>query len=366
MIRQLLLKTYRSFESYAIRDLTRVNLLVGRNNSGKTSILESVHLLASQGDPTVLVQSTRRRGEIPAKIGTDRSDGLRRHELHDVSQQFFGRRLQVGAEFRISSKDRLGHVSAMIRPAEESDSKDLLEVDTDDLQTLVLRLGGSNRDPIDIPVNADGSLTLTRRVLLRAASRAPQETQLVRFLSTESAGLGSLAEMWDDVQRAGRESEVIDALRILETDLGSIHFLAAPRRYGEASSGILLGFEPGTPRVPLGSHGDGSRRLLAISLSLTQLTNGFLLVDEIDTGLHWTVMEDMWRLVVETTRKSRTQIFATTHSYDCVRGLASLLASRPDLAEEVSIQKIERSLARAVAFDADRIRAAVKHGIELR
>ena len=366
MIRQLILKKYRSFESYTIRDLARVNLLVGRNNSGKTSILEAVHLLASQGDPNILVQSTRRRGEVPVKTGADGSADLRHRELHDVSQQFLGRRLQVGAEFFVSSEDGLGHVSATIRSADESEPKDLFEADTDDIQTFVLRLAGSNQEHFDLPVNADGSLILSRHVLLRAASRVPAETRPIRFLTTESFEFGHLAEMWDNVQQAGRESEVIDALRILENDLESIHFLAAPRRQGWASSGILLGFKPGTPRVPLGSHGEGSRRLLAISLSLTQLTNGFLLVDEIDTGLHWTVMEDMWRLVVETARKSRTQIFATTHSYDCVRGLASLLASRSDLAEEVSIQKIERSLPRAVAFDAENIKVAAEQSIELR
>ena len=108
------------------------------------------------------------------------------------------------------------------------------------------------------------------------------------------------------------------------------------------------------------------RRLLALALSLSQLHGGLLLADEIDTGFHWTVMEDMWRLVVETARESAIQVFATTHSYDCVRGLASLLESQPDLSENVSIQKIERSLDQAVAFDAGQIGTAVKHGIDLR
>ena len=56
------------------------------------------------------------------------------------------------------------------------------------------------------------------------------------------------------------------------------------------------------------------RRLLALSLSLIRTEQGILLVDEIDTGLHWTVMEEMWRLVVETARRSSVQVFATTHS----------------------------------------------------
>ena len=108
------------------------------------------------------------------------------------------------------------------------------------------------------------------------------------------------------------------------------------------------------------------RRLLALSLSLMRTANGFLLIDEIDTGLHWTVMEEMWRLVVETARRSSIQVFATTHSYDCIRGLASLVESRPDLAGDVSVQKIERSLKKAVGFDAADVRAVVEQNVEVR
>ena len=118
--------------------------------------------------------------------------------------------------------------------------------------------------------------------------------------------------------------------------------------------------------MPLGSHGDGMRRLLALSLSLIKTTNGILLIDEIDTGLHWTTMEEMWRLIVNTARKSNVQVFTTTHSYDCIRGLASLVESSTELASEISVQKVDRSLARAVTLDAENIRIAVAQDIEVR
>ena len=69
---------------------------------------------------------------------------------------------------------------------------------------------------------------------------------------------------------------------------------------------------------------------------------------------------------VDTARKSSVQVFATTHSQDCIRGLASLVESRADLAEEVSMQKVERSLGRAVRLDAEGIQVAVKQNIEVR
>ena len=108
------------------------------------------------------------------------------------------------------------------------------------------------------------------------------------------------------------------------------------------------------------------RRLLALSLSLVRTGDGFLLIDEIDTGLHFSVMEEMWRLVVNTALESNVQVFATTHSYDCVHGLAALLESTPELASQVSVQKIESSLAEAVGLDADQIRVAARQDIEVR
>ena len=105
---------------------------------------------------------------------------------------------------------------------------------------------------------------------------------------------------------------------------------------------------------------------MALSLLLADLQNGILLIDEIDTGLHWTVMEDLWRLVICAAREGDVQVFATTHSYDCVRGLASLLEREPELAEEVSLQKLERRLDEAVALRGEQLPIAVTHNIELR
>jgi len=74
------------------------------------------------------------------------------------------------------------------------------------------------------------------------------------------------------------------------------------------------------------------RRLLAVSLSLARGAGGFLLIDGVDHGLHWTVMAEMWKLVVSAATESSIQVFATTHSLEYIIGLASLLRDRPDLA----------------------------------
>ena len=151
-------------------------------------------------------------------------------------------------------------------------------------------------------------------------------------------------------------------MEFLVPEIDSIPFLTS----GSLREGsILVGRRGGGPRLPIGSFGDGLRRLLALRLAVVGANHGFLLIDEIDAGLR-TVMEDVWRLLVEVAKKSEVQIFATTHSLDCIRGLGSLVRSRPDLGAEVSLQKVHPSLKQAVSFAGEQIAIAVEQQIELR
>lgn len=181
-----------------------------------------------------------------------------------------------------------------------------------------------------------------------------------RLLTTESLKFEDMQPIWEDAIRANREHNVIHFLQALQPNVVALHFLS------RGTPEILATVDGNENRVPLHSFGDGTRRFLAFSLLFSCLENGLLLVDEIDTGLHWTVMEDLWRLVIGAARDGDVQVFATTHSYDCIKGLASLLEQEPELAEEVSLQKLERQLDRAVAFGGERLPRAVAHNIELR
>lgn len=372
MLSNLKLEKYRSFEEYELSNLSRVNLLVGKNDCGKTSILEAIHFLVSKGDPEVLASCADRRGEgadvAPRSAAPSLAEAGSRPRRNgpSIARFFLGHRFGPGEALRISGEGH-GCVSVQLRLRDES-----LPL-ADDLDPPVFDLliqNGTLDETFAIPVTENGCMVNYRQHRFRGpwldkASPPPA----VQFITLESLDGEALREAWDSALKDGRETEAIDTVRLLHEDLESIVVLTSDSsRTGSDRAGVLLGFG-GTgrsKRVPLGSHGDGMHRLLALSLALIQVADGFLLIDEIDTGLHWTLLEDMWRLVIETARKSSVQVFATTHSYDCIRGLASLVESRPDLAGEVSIHKVERSLPRAVSFDAEDIPAIVDHDIEVR
>ena len=361
MLDALKLHKFRGFDAYELDDLTRVNLLVGKNNSGKTSILEAIHFLVSNGDPFVLIRSANRRGEFSYAGGRPTQA-----EPADISHCFFGHRFEPGIDFRLSG-GRYGQISVRVDLADFNRQPSFFANDIDQSFPLVLRIEGPLFKKPDLPITEGGSISRRYFQIRSRWSETETPPPPVQFVTPESLDLDPMREMWDKVLMEGRESEVIAAMRLLEDDLESIHFLAGDTsRARPGRAGALLGFRGVGRRVPLGSYGDGMRRLLALSLSLIQTAEGVLLVDEIDTGLHWTVMEEMWQLVIDTARLNSIQVFATTHSEDCIRGLASLVESRPDLAQNVSVQKIERSLKKAVRFDARDIQAAVEQNIEVR
>jgi hypothetical protein len=112
--------------------------------------------------------------------------------------------------------------------------------------------------------------------------------------------------------------------------------------------------------------GDGMQRLLNLSLALIRSRSGVALIDEIDTGFHYSIMTKMWRMVVETAERLKVQVFATTHSQDCVRGLARLHEEHPDLAEMVRVHRVEQGEPSSMMYTPEEIEIAAEQNVDVR
>ncbi len=112
--------------------------------------------------------------------------------------------------------------------------------------------------------------------------------------------------------------------------------------------------------------GDGIWRMLGLALNVVHSRDGILLIDEIDTGLHHTVMQKMWKFLYAAARRYNIQVFATTHSRDCYQSLA-IICNDPQSADgDVTMQRVERGREEAVAYSEKAIIAASRHEIEVR
>ena len=185
---------YRGLDSFRMEGLGRVNLLVGKNNSGKTSIRECIELLRSAGNPHVLSSITGRRGEWAyANEGDARTSFGARPEPLDVSHLFANH--ELNGEIRIEA-DRSGDVAAAgwndkvtvhVELPSDSELDEGGDVTDDDGGRLVLHVKWSNRQDDYRTFITDDGLLLRLRRPMRMRNGSNQAVQFVRTGGLTSA-----------------------------------------------------------------------------------------------------------------------------------------------------------------------------------
>lgn len=387
MLTSLELSGYRGFARFRLEGLKRVTLLVGENNTGKTSILEAVTILANGVSPFSLLDIMARRGERMPPAGETQIE-----PTFDVAHFFHGHSSEIGSRFQLqgNSSEPWGVNGAIAaRQIDPNGSgRDLSSDRTapfaeqtmsmrSNLLARTLEMRGLNGETfMAATLTSDGSLSLSaaRRAGETAVSR-PAVRQ--HFVPLEGLSNPTLARLWNQSIIESKEEDILDALRLIEPALIDLQYLSEqseplPRGDGFAvqrpspASGFFVKLAGAAGRVPLGSMGDGMKRLLALSLLFGRLRSGFLLVDEIDTGLHYSMLPKMWRLVIRTAQRLNVQVIATTHSGDCVRSLALLHEEDEELANDVVLHRIERGLNESVPFTAAEMAIGARQQMEFR
>jgi hypothetical protein len=352
MLSTIRISKFRAFRELTVEKLARVNLFVGTNNAGKTSLLDAVELLAGGGEPYFLYRIARRID--------DRSP-----DVVDIRQLFHGRSLAIGNGFSIGSPDRRS-VVVEIEPihdqlGNELSLDELLHPHFDDDQasiaaTRYLEIRVSElEEPYTWDFSPSGMLPY-RRMVSRKSTKEP-----ILHLGTAPMEAAQASDLWGRVVLTPQEGWVTEMLRVIEPNIERIAFGAEDTR-----GTFFIKLVGQTERIPLGSMGDGIRRLLALSLHLAQCAKGTFLMDEIDTGLHYSVMVDMWRMVIEAANRLDIQIFATTHSIDCIHALARLHEKLPDITNDVLLHRIDRGAPTAMTYTAEQLRIAAEHHMEVR
>ena len=371
MYSSIRIQGYRGLDSFRMQGLGRVNLLVGANNCGKTSILECIELLRSSGAPRVLSDIARRRGELGyASVEDPAAPPGARADFLDVSLLFANRDLRGRIRVEANHGDDVKAAGANNSVAVYVEGPVVRDYDewgaevpegAED-ERLTLHVEWSDPDDHYRVVLTDDGLLVGPRLSTRSRNGSIQTVQFVR---TSGITASDVVRTFSKFVLTPKEEAITQALRIVEPAIERIAPLADfPGRLDRiAPGGVVLKLREDVDRVPIGSVGDGMWRMLGLALSLANAEGGVLLVDEIDTGFHYSVMEDMWRMISLQAATQSVQVFATTHSRDCYEGLAAIAKSEPG---DVTIQRIDRSRKEAVRFSPEAIAAAAERGIEVR
>jgi predicted ATPase len=329
MLTSFLAKNFRLFDSLEIAGLSRVNLVVGRNNSGKSALLEAVELYVSDASTQVIINLVTNRQETwkGQPQLDDEGKGIapvrhlfRNHELPGIGKDGIvlgpihpkSEQLQINIAAYHVERDEAGIARrTLIEP-------DKLPQDLSDLEiAMVARENGKVRRVMRLDRDFDYEADMYRRNtnLLRTTPRYSAEVVPTKNMTDEK-----LATLWDQINLTGLDEEVISGLQLLDPTITGAAFVEATDRRNRHLRIPIIKTSNLSEPLPLKSMGDGMTRIFHIIVALVNARDGILVVDEFENGLHWSVQPTIWRMVFRLANKLNVQVFSSTHSRDCIAG----------------------------------------------
>ncbi len=355
MFQSIVVKNFRCFSGLALSQFARVNLIAGKNNTGKTALLEAIRLNC---DPV--------NGGLPNEINKERgvTDPLLGYE--EVSSWLFWRRhpgqgadVQMQDDKAVSRDLTIQLVDAPTLRERFPEAQKLLR------KALGGGAGGEYGPYLVLEYKGPNGETATtvgfthRNGFSWTATRIPQPLPSV-FIPSGTPVSSRDVKFFGELEAAKRKGEILPSLQIIEPRLQNLSLVPLA---GE----LVIHGDIGLPRlVPVPFMGEGTRRLLSVLLAIANSRSGVVLIDEIDNGLHYSVQKQVWQAIADAARQNNVQVFATTHSWECIREAhAAFSSTAPYDFRLHRLDRVEDHI-EAVTYDQGALDAALIAGLEMR
>ena len=347
MLKTLSIRNYRAINELHIGELGRINLISGQNNSGKTTLLEAL-LMLSAGHPEITLHTAIIRG-------------MRSEHLPPAAiPLIYWRQMFSSLDFRIPIEISAEH--------ESSGSLSMrIEMEHDDIVKTSLTtsnevlLGEELQDPTLLATIRRGADGWQRRIQVTDKEiHMERRIQPVLFLSyiipSGIEDLKSDAECLDRLKKQKQVQRVVRALQIVDPSLTGLEVIS------QTGSPMIWADTGLSELVPLPILGEGVVRMSRMAMCMVLARGGVLLVDEIENGIHHSMVSELWQFIADTARELDVQVFATTHSYECVE------AAQAVDSDELMLHRIETSETghRCVPMHRKELTTAVLHNLEVR
>jgi ABC-type Mn2+/Zn2+ transport system ATPase subunit len=374
-LRELQISAFRGLRDLRLEDLGRVNLLVGGNNSGKTSILEAIMLFARPAEARAWMDSSAgRETRISSKILAASLRWLfpvSRQASEDTDVRPVGHLVISGAGRFPMRQLRASYSGLLVLPEPEGKldleamstiDEALRRVDTVDLHLEWERSAGEL-------ATADGELSFgaegfRRTEALREAPALPVEMISPHIHRTSFAPVRAVSA----AVTGSYKPQVVELLQSIDPDITDIDIV----QDGPLNPQIFLQHYRTGP-TPLSVFGDGVRRAVVLAALIPRAKDGVLLIDELESALHVSVLKPVLTMLRRAVNDFGVQVFATTHSLEAVDAFLntaeSLENETPGSQEDVVLYQLdlEEGERRVKRFGADQLgRLRFERGLDIR
>ena len=363
--KDLTIRGFRGIKELTLPELGRVNLLAGKNNTGKSSVLEALLLHSQNGSPSAIRRILSYREEN-TRNHTETADIAEPEGSFTLSTLFNGfpslydeiKPIHILA----SGKKNLMELKMLIDTGIETGSPSGIMLADDRIDKV---FPGVEIIPV-LRFDTEGSVENTYRIEtflrpsfgVRPRIEVRMPCQIVN--SNNGQTTNDLGPLWDTIALTDRERDAIAALRLFDPDIQDFSMIGQMR----SMKAMVRVKDIGHP-IPLRSFGDGMNRMLSIALSVINAGGGILLIDDFENGLHYSVQPDAWRMVFNLAQDLDVQVFATTHSMDAIRSFAQVAISSEDSGVLIRLNR-RGDVIMPITYTEDELEIAYNHAIEVR
>jgi len=363
-------RNFRCFSKLQISNLKRVNLITGVNNIGKTALLEALFLHCGADNPSLALKVNSIRGieVVKVELGgwANAPWDLLFHEF-DTSKK-----IEMVGENSESGRRWL-RLMGLPGPVDLEKLADYIKYGRDKSQISLFAPSESQKGLY----SSEGAKVLELQYQdekvqrnyymivdtkgIRVEPIPPSPPFPTFYLSTRVNPLGkNEVERFGALEIRGEQESVLRVLQLLEPKLKRLSVVVV------AGEPILHGDIGSEQLMPLPVMGEGMVRLANLTIHIGNASNGVVLVDEIENGVHHSILPKVWKALLVSARQFNTQIFATTHSLECI--VAAHQAFSESVEYDFRLHRLERvkDEIRVMTYDQEALGAAIDTGFEVR
>ena len=357
MLSNLNIENFRGIQKLSIKDMRRLVLLSGNNNVGKSSVLEAVFFMMDHLSPDSFNHMNGFRGLSIPTNGVSLWEPLFYQMNPDNTISIQATRGEDTLSLSYTKDDSYipalnGGIPKNVAGSFQSSAK----------RDYTLRFDFKVEGSVDY--SEIGHYTTSENGTLREIADDNGDKQLMQltytsfvnnnFVRTDRAILDRMGK----AEINGEKEKLIGFLQRIDPSISDIVTLSIngiPQLYINTNKKLL----------PVQFSGDGINKLLYIVLSIMDARNGILLVDEIDTGFHYSMYKDLWKIVSDVSRDYNCQVIATTHSYENIIGAVEGTKEYP---EDFSFYRLghDKDGLKSYRSSYDLLKSALRSDMEVR
>ena len=373
-VRKLTVERYRGFRELSINGFGRVNLITGKNNTGKSSILEVLRILVHRASPRVIEEILGHREEASFADSRHSSSGeslsligtlFNGYPFHGPNPTLDTNPISIRIDGTLHPASLMMRITDVVRGAEHGQDTLIEDPYFGRDRALLFEVNdGKGR-------YGQGLLSGYRGqdrnwIMSRIARQGVPEPQhkCVTVDAYAAQKTSRFGDLWDGIALSEDETYVVDALKIIEPKITAVSMIGGGQN-SKRRRAIARTADFDRP-VTLRSFGDGMNRLFGIILSLVNAREGLFLIDEFESGLHYSVHYSLWKMVFRLAKDLDVQVFATSHSSDAIKAFGRVAGENEH--HEAVLVKLERIREQIIptVFEGDELGIITDHQIEVR